>query len=145
MNKQGGQPNSAACEELKAKSCSRPGHSYPQVLRDKILTAVDGGMAVREVAETFGVSKSYVYKAVARRRITGERGVRRGGGHRSRKLSAAQEAAFLAHLRSRPNTTVSQAQCWFLAKLGVRISIGTTWNTMNRLRLSLGTSPSDAG
>jgi transposase len=135
--KQGGQP--AACEELEAKSCSRPGHSYPQVLRDKVLTSVDGGMAVREVAQTFGVSKSYVYQAVARRRITGERGVRRGGGRRPRKLSAAQEAAFLAHLRSRPNTTVSQAKDWLLAKHGVRISTGATWNTMKRLTSSLET------
>ena len=63
--------------------------------------------------------------------------VKRARGHRPRKLNPAQEAAFLAHLRMHPNMTVSQAKAWLLAKHGVRISMGATWNTMKRLTSSL--------
>ena len=49
----------------------RSGQSYSQDLRDRVIGAVDGGMAVRQAAATFGVSIAYIYKALIRRRLTG--------------------------------------------------------------------------
>ncbi len=59
-----------------------------QDLRDRVLSAVDGGMAVRQAAATFGVSPSCIYKALMRRRPTGDGGPSPNRGHAPRKLKA---------------------------------------------------------
>jgi Transposase len=50
----------------------RRGQPYSQDLRDRIFAAVDDGSDVAEVAELFKVDRSYIYKALLRRRLTGE-------------------------------------------------------------------------
>ena len=50
----------------------RQGQSYSEDLRARVLSAVDGGLAARVVAELFRVSVSYIYKALIRRRRTGQ-------------------------------------------------------------------------
>ena len=114
----------------------RSGQSYSQDLRDRVIGAVDGGMAVRRAAATFGVSVAYVYKALIRRRLTGHSGPNPNRGHRIRKLTPDQEMALAAQIRSRPGVTLAQAQAWLLAEQGVSLSIGATWNAARRLGLS---------
>ena len=46
----------------------RSGQRYSQDLRDRVIAAVDDGMAAREVASIFKVSAAYIYKALIRRR-----------------------------------------------------------------------------
>ncbi|MBB4860889.1 transposase, partial [Novosphingobium chloroacetimidivorans] len=79
----------------------RSAQSYSQDLRDRVPRAVDGGMPVRQAAPSFEVSIAYIYKAVIRRRVTGECGNQPELGHAPRKLSGAQELALEAHIRSR--------------------------------------------
>lgn len=110
--------------------------SYAQDLRDRVLAAVDGGMAVRQVAARFRVSVAYVYKALIRRRLTGESGVNPNRGRPPRKLSPAQDLALAAHIRSRPGITLAQAQAWLPAEHGVEISTGAMWNAAKRRGLS---------
>src|SRR5712691_11870503 len=50
----------------------RQGQSYSEDRRARVLAAVDGGMAARAAARVFRVSVSYIYKALIRRRRTGE-------------------------------------------------------------------------
>ena len=50
----------------------RQGQSYSEDLRGRVMAAVDGGMAARAAASVFRVSVSYIYKALIRRRRTGE-------------------------------------------------------------------------
>ncbi len=119
----------------------RSGQSYSQDLRDRVLGAVDGGMAVRQAAVIFGVSIAYIYKALIRRRLTGNSSPNPNRGHRGRKLSPAQEMALSAHIRSRPGVTLAQAQAWLLAEHGVSLSMGATWNAAQRLGLSFKKSP----
>jgi transposase len=114
----------------------RSGQSYSQDLRDRVLAAVDGGMAVRKAAATFGVSIAYIYKALIRRRLTGDSSPNPNRGHRPRKLSPEQGLALAAHIRSRPGITLVQAQAWLLAEHGVELSTGATWNAVRRLGLS---------
>lgn len=114
----------------------RRGQSYSQDLRDRVLAAVDSGMVVREAAVIFAVSIAYIYKARIRRRLTGDAGVNPNRGRPPRKLSVAQEQALAAHLRSRPGSTLAQAQAWLLAEHGIRLSTGAMWNTVRRLGLS---------
>lgn len=114
----------------------RSGQSYSQDLRDRVIAAVDGGVAARQAAVTFGVSIAYVYKALIRRRLTGDSGPNPNRGHRPRKLSPDQELALSAHIRSRPGITLGQAQTWLQAEHGVELSTGAVWNAVQRLGLS---------
>ncbi len=70
----------------------RSGQAYSQDLRERILAAIDAGMSVREAARLFQVSISYIYKALIRRRRTGETAARSQHGHVGQKLAAYQEA-----------------------------------------------------
>ena len=119
----------------------RSGQSYSQDLRDRVLGAVDGGTAVRTVAVTFGVSIAYIYKALIRRRLTGDAGINPNRGHAPRKLTGEQELALATHMRSRPGITLAQAQAWLLAEHGIELSSGATWNAVHRLGLSFKKSP----
>ena len=70
----------------------RQGQSYSEDLRARVLAAIDGGMAARAAASVFRVSVSYIYKALIRRRRTGEVSASSRRGHRPRKLTPTQEA-----------------------------------------------------
>lgn len=114
----------------------RRGQSYSDDLRTRVLTAVDGGMAVRTAAGLFRVSVSYIYKALLRRRHTGEAQASSRRGHRPRKLNPAQEAALAVHIEAQPDLTLAALQTWLLAEHGVRLSNGAMWSAVGRLGLS---------
>jgi transposase len=67
------------------------GQAYSQDLRSRVLAAVDRGGRVYEVAPLFEVSVSYIYKALARRRLhvdarlLSDRGSKRPSAHHRRK------------------------------------------------------------
>jgi len=117
------------------------GRSYSADLRARVLAAVDGGMAVRVVAPVFRVSVSYVYKALIRRRRTGEMEAGLGRGHRPRKLTPMQEAALAAHLAAYPDITLATLQVWLEAEHRVRLSNGAMWTAVDRLGLSFKKNP----
>jgi transposase len=119
----------------------RSGQRYSQDLRDRVLAAVDGGMAVRRAAATFGVSPSYIYKALMRRRLTGDCGPNPNRGHAPRKLTPAQEMALAGHMGSHPGITLVRVQTWLEADHGVLLSTGAVWNAVRRLGLSFKKSP----
>ena len=119
----------------------RSGQSYSQDLRDRVLGAVDGGMAVREAAATYKVSVAYIYKTLIRRRLAGDAGINPNRGRPPRKLSAAQELALASHIRTKPGITLAQARAWLMAEHGVELSTGAMWNTARRLGLSFRKSP----
>ena len=114
----------------------RQGQSYSEDLRARVLAAVDGGMAARAAAKMFRVSVSYIYKALIRRRRTGEVSASTRRGHRPRKLSAVQEAALLAHIEAHPDLTLAALPAWLLDAHGVRLSNGAMWSAVARLGLS---------
>jgi transposase len=114
----------------------RQGQSYSEDLRARVLAAVDGGMAARAAARLFRVSVSYIYKALIRRRRTGEASASSQRGHRPRKLSLAQETALAAHIEAHPDLTLAALQAWLLAEHGVRLSNGAMWSAVARLGLS---------
>jgi transposase len=114
----------------------RQGQSYSEDLRARVLAAVDGGMAARAAAKLFRVSVSYIYKALIRRRRTGETTASSRRGHRPRKLSAAQEAALATHIEAHPDLTLTALQAWLLEEHRVRLSNGAMWSAVTRLGLS---------
>jgi transposase len=114
----------------------RQGQSYSEDLRGRVLAAVDGGMAARAAAKLFRVSVSYIYKALIRRRRTGEVSASTRRGHRPRKLSPAQEAALASHIEAHPDLTLAALQTWLLVEHGLRLSNGAMWSAVARLGLS---------
>lgn len=121
---------------LGAAMAWRQGQSYSEDLRARVLAAVDGGMAARAAARLFQVSVSYIYKAVIRRRRTGEVNASPRRGHRPRKLSPVQEAALAVHIEAHPDLTLAALQAWLVAEHGVRLSNGAMWSAVARLGLS---------
>jgi transposase len=93
-------------------------------------------MAVRRVADLFRVSVSYIYKALLRRRRTGEAKASARRGHRPRKLNPAQEAALAARIEAQPDLTLAALQAWLLAEHSIRLSNGAMWSAVGRLGLS---------
>jgi transposase len=114
----------------------RQGQSYSEDLRARVLAAIDGGMAARSVAAVFRVSVSYIYKALIRRRRTGDVSASSRRGHRPRKLTPAQEAALAAHISAHPDITLAALQTWLVGKHAVRLSNGAIWSAVDRLGLS---------
>ena len=115
----------------------RSGQSYLQDLRDRVLGAVESGMAVvRQAAVLFQVRIAYIYKALGRRKQTGDSGINPRRGHAPRKLTPDQEVALDARIRSQPGITLVQARDWLEAEPGLRLSIGGLWATARRLGLS---------
>ncbi len=119
----------------------RRGQCYSQDLRDRVLASVDGGIAVRQVARTFEVSVSYIYKALIRRRRTGDSGPNPNRGHRPRKLSAGQEGALAAHITAHPDITLARLRDWLLTEHGVGLSNGAVWAAVKRQGLSFKKKP----
>jgi transposase len=101
-----------------------------------MLAAIDGGMAARASASVFRVSVSYIYKALIRRRRTGETSASRRRGHRPRKLTPGQEVALAGHIEAHPDLTLAALQTWLVAEHGVRLSNGAMWSAVARLGLS---------
>src|SRR5881227_3714010 len=115
----------------------RQGQSYSEDLRARVLAAVDAGMAARVVARVFRVSVSYIYKALIRRRRTGEVSASSRRGHRPRKLTVAQEEAALgSHIAAHPDLTLATLQIWLVDQHAVRLSNGAMWSAVARLGLS---------
>jgi transposase len=121
---------------LGAAMAWRQGQSYSEDLRGRVLAAVDGGMAARSAASVFRVSVSYIYKALIRRRRTGEVSASSRRGHRPRKLTPAQETALTEQITAHPDRTLAVLQSWLLAEHGVRLSNGAMWSAVARLGLS---------
>jgi transposase len=116
----------------------RRGQAYSQDLRDRVLAANE--LSARQTADRFGVSVSYVIKARQRRDRHGDP---KPGPQRCpqrswtpRKL-AEHHAAIDAHVRSHPDAALAEPCAWVLAEFGVSASIGTMWNTLRRLGLTL--------
>ena len=109
---------------MRCREMWRRGRRYSQDLRDRVLAAIDGGMAVRRAAPLFRVSLSYIYKALIRRRATGDSGPSPSRGHRPRKLTPRQEQALFARVQAEPDITLARLQDWLCDQHGVRLSNG---------------------
>jgi transposase len=93
--------------ELEASMSWRSGQAYSQDLRERILAAIDAGMSVREAARLFRVSISYIYKAMIRRRRTGETSARSQHGHVGQKLAPYHEA-IRNRVSAQPDATLDE-------------------------------------
>ena len=85
------------------------GKPYSQDLRERVIAAVDTGTGAYVAAPLFQVSVSYIYKALIRRRKTGEVTARRSGGGPKPKL-APHDDALRARVAAEPDITLAELQ-----------------------------------
>jgi transposase len=111
------------------------GVAYSQDLRDRVMAAVDRGLGVYSAAPLFRVSVSYIYKALGRRRATGDVTAHKSGGGPKPKLTAYDEACAL-RWRGKPISHWSRASlaCW---RYAVKVSVFFLWARVRHLGLTL--------
>lgn len=116
----------------------RRGQAYAQDLRDRVLTAEGPS---RAVAARFGVSVSYVVKA--RQRLVRD-GVDAAGPQRSHMphLLADLHDAIHEHVLAHRDATLEELRAWLRRTHGKSVSMGSMWNTLARLGLTLKKRPS---
>lgn len=112
----------------------RRGQSYGQDLRDRVLNVPE--LSARAAAERFGVSESYVIKARARLRDTGEREARAQHNHVARKL-CSHEAALRERGAAEPDATLAELCAWLAAERAVVVGKTGVWKELGRLGLTL--------
>jgi transposase len=118
------------------------GKPYSQDLRERVMAAVDSGTRAYPAAAVFRVSVSYIYKALGRRRTTGETTARTGRAGRKPKL-AAHDEALRARVAAYPDATLEELQGWLVAERQVTVSVGCLWNRLKFLKLTLKKSRSE--
>jgi transposase len=112
------------------------GRAYSQDLRERVMAAVESGTGAYAAAAVFQVSVSYIYKALGRRRRTGEIGARPWAGGPKPKLVAHDEA-LRARVMSEPDATLAELQAWLIEEHGMKVSVGCLWKRLRRLGLTL--------
>ena len=113
----------------------RSGQSYSEDLRERVLAAVDGGMGAYEAAPLFRVSVSYIYKALGRRRLTGETAAKPRLGRPGQKLAALHET-LRARVLAEPGATLAELRGWLATEHAISVSTGCLWTALDRLDLT---------
>ncbi len=101
-------------------------------LRERLISAVEGGMSRRSAAKLFSVAPSSAIKWVDQKRRTGNvRPRARGGDNRSHQLEAhADEIVGL--VRETKDLTLSQLASYLDETHGVKVAKSTIWRLLDR-------------
>ena len=101
-------------------------------LRDRLVSAVDGGLSRRSAAKHFGVAPSTAIKWVDRWHRTGDVGPRRqGGDQRSRQIEVHAEE-ILALIEAAPDITLAELVDHVHAGHGLTVALSTVWRLLDR-------------
>ncbi len=112
------------------------GAPYSQDLRERVISIVDSGMGAYQAEPLLRVSVSYIYKALGRRRETGETTARRSGRGPAPKL-APHDEALRQRIAEVPDATLEEMRAWLLATHDMKVSVGCLWKHLRHLGLSL--------
>jgi len=101
-------------------------------LRERVITAVEGGLSRRAAAERFGVAVSSAIKWVDRWRRTGDVRPRpQGGDYRSQRIEA-HAAEILALVAERPDVTLAEIALHLDERHGLKVADSTVWRLLDR-------------
>ncbi len=106
--------------------------SLSKDIRERVVSAVEGGMTRRSAAKRFRVAPSTAIKWVDRWRRTGDISPRpRGGDHRSHRIEAHAEE-ILALIVGTPDTTLAELAEHLEETHGVVVAQSTIWRLLDR-------------
>ena len=109
------------------------GRPYSQDLRDRVFSAVDGGMRPADVAELFEVDVSYIHKALIRRRTTGSTTSLPWAAGPRPKL-ADYEEALRRHIAEFSDATLEEIRAWLISEHAWTVSAKPLSATVPRSR-----------
>ena len=101
-------------------------------LRERLITAVNGGLSRRAAAERFGVAVSTAIKWADQWRRTGDIRPRpQGGDYRSQRIEA-HTGEILALIEARPDITLGEIARHLDETHGLRVAQSTVWRLLDR-------------
>jgi transposase len=109
---------------------------YPADFRDRLLRALDAGLAQAEATRTFGVPDRTIRRWRQRRRETGAVVPKRRLG-RQRLIGPDSEGALRAQVAAQPDATLTEHCATWAADHGVTVSAATMSRALTRLGLPL--------
>ncbi len=105
---------------------------YSMDLRSRVLRDSDAGMASKEVAAKYSVSRAWVDRVKQRRRETGETTPRKQTTFRHRVLEG-KEDRLAALITAQPDATLVELR----EALPTRAALSTVWREIDRLGLTV--------
>ena len=111
---------------------------YPADFRDRLLRALDAGLARAEATRTFGVAERTIRRWQQQRRQTGTVAPQRRIGRR-RLIGPEADAPLRAQVAAHPDATLREQCASWAATPGVAVSPATMSRALSRLRLPLKT------
>jgi transposase len=105
---------------------------YSMDLRTRVVADWDAGLAAKELATKFRVSRSWVNRLVQRRRETGQVGPRPQTVFK-RQAFAGQENRLRALVAAKPDQTLAELR----EALHSAASLSSLWRALDRLELTL--------
>jgi transposase len=105
---------------------------YSMDLRTRVLADWDAGLAAKEVAAKFRVSRSWVNRVVQRRRETGQVGPRPQTVFKKQAF-AGQEDRLRALVAAQPDQTLAELR----DALYSSASLSSVWRALDRLQLTV--------
>jgi transposase len=101
-------------------------------LRERLISAVDGGMSRRGAAERFGIAASTAIKLVDQWRRTGSIHPQpQGGDKRSHRIEAHAEA-ILALIEGTPDITLGEIALYLDETHGLKVTQSSVWRLLDR-------------
>jgi transposase len=101
-------------------------------IRERLVSAVEGGLSRRSAAERFGVAASTAIKWVDQWRRTGDVGPRpQGGDHRSHRIEAHGEE-IMALVEEMPDITLGELVAHLDEVHGLSVAPSTVWRLLDR-------------
>ena len=113
---------------------------YPADFRERLLRALDAGLARAEAARTFGVPERTMRRWRQQGRETGTVASKPRRG-RPRHIGAAADPALRSQVAAHPDATLAEHCTRWAAAQGVRVSAATMSRALARLGLPLKKSP----
>ena len=109
---------------------------YPADFRDRLLRALDAGLARAEATRTFGVTDRTIRRWQQRRRDTGSVAPTPRPG-RSRRIDAVAAPILHEQVRAHPDATLAEHCVRWAATQGVTVSTATMSRALTRLGMPL--------
>lgn len=110
--------------------------AYSLDLRERVVVACDEGVLTRpEIAETFGVSVSFVTKLLRRRRDSGSIAARPHTGGFAPALQGRTLHALAALVEEQPDATLAELRDRLWRRYRVRVGVWTVCRALAGLRL----------
>ena len=106
---------------------------YSMDLRRRVLRDADTGIASKDLAAKYSVSRSWVDRIKQRRRETGEVAPRKQTKFRGRTLTAEQEERLVVLITARPDATLAELR----EALPTAAALSTIWRAIDRRALTV--------